>query len=85
MKDDNKIYLDTPAIIQEKLSDIKNDDMVLYSIDAYSGNINTITLPAKIKYKKFTKMFDYRIIDASGNIFDIKTRNAYSFPLQSYK
>ncbi|MEI0602830.1 hypothetical protein R4K55_01295 [Brachyspira alvinipulli] len=85
MKDDNKIYLDTPAIIQEKLSDIKNDDMVLYSIDAYSGNINAIPLPAKIKYKKFTKMFDYRIIDASGNIFDIKTRNAYSFPIQSYK
>ena len=85
MKDDNKIYLDTPAIIQEKLSDIKNDDMVLYSIDAYSGNINAIPLPAKIKYKKFTKMFDYKIIDASGNIFDVKTRNAYSFPLQSYK
>lgn len=85
MKDNNRIYLDTPAIIQEKLSDIKNDDMVLYSIDAYSGNINTIQLPAKIKYKKFTQMFDYKLIDTSGNIFDIKTRAAYTFPLQSYK
>ena len=85
LKENNKIYLDTPAIIQEKLSDIQNDDMVLYAIDAYSGNITTTQLPAKIKYKKFTKMSDYKLIDTAGNIFDIKTRSAYSFPLQSYK
>ena len=85
MKEDNKIYLDTPAIIQEKLSDNQNNDMILYSIDAYSGNITSIQLPTKIKYKRFTQMFDYRLIDTSGNIFDVKDRTAYSFPLQSYK
>lgn len=85
MKENNQIYLDTPAIIEEKLTNNQNDNMVLYSIDAYSGNITSIQLPAKIKYKKFTQMFDYKLIDTSGNIFDIKNRAAFSFPLQSYK
>ena len=85
LKEDNKIYLDTPAIIQEKLSNSQIDAMVLYRIDSYSGNIESIQLPAKIKYKKFTHMFDYRLIDTTGNIFDIKDRTAYSFPLKIHR
>lgn len=81
----NKVYLDTPASIQEKLFNERIDTMILYGIDAYSGNIETIQLPAKIKYKKFTNMFDYKLIDASGNIFDLKNRTAYSFPLNTHK
>lgn len=85
LKEDNKVYLDTPAIIQEKMSNTQIDSMVLYRIDAYSGNIEAIQLPSKIKYKKFTHMFDYKIIDASGNIFDLKDRTAYSFPIKTYR
>ncbi|MCZ9938553.1 hypothetical protein [Brachyspira hyodysenteriae] len=85
LKEDNKVYLDTPAIIQEKMSNNQIDAMVLYRIDAYSGNIETIQLPSKIKYKRFTHMFDYKLIDAAGNIFDLKDRTAYSFPLNTHR
>ena len=85
LKEDNKVYLDTPAIIQEKLSNTQIESMVLYRIDSYSGNIETIQLPAKIKYKKFTHMFDYKIIDTAGNIFDIRDRTAYSFPIRAHR
>ncbi|PTY40883.1 hypothetical protein [Brachyspira hampsonii] len=85
LKEDNKVYLDTPAIIQEKMSDNKIDTMVLYRIDAYSGNIESVQLPAKIKYKKFTHMFDYKLIDAAGNIFDVRDRTAYSFPINTHR
>ncbi|TVL59592.1 hypothetical protein A9X86_11080 [Brachyspira hyodysenteriae] len=85
LKEDNKVYLDTPAIIQEKMSNNQIDAMVLYRIDAYSGNIETIQLPSKIKYKRFTHMFDSKLIDAAGNIFDLKDRTAYSFPLNTHR
>ncbi len=85
LKDDNKVYLDTPAIIQEKMSNNQIDSMILYRIDAYSGNIESIQLPAKIKYKKFTRMFDYKFIDTAGNIFDVRDRTAYSFPINAHK
>ncbi|WP_300716383.1 hypothetical protein [uncultured Brachyspira sp.] len=85
LKEDNKVYLDTPAIIQEKMSNNQIDTMVLYRIDGYSGNIEALQLPSKIKYKKFTRMFDYKFIDTAGNIFDIKDRTAYSFPINTYR
>ncbi|WP_300367636.1 hypothetical protein [Brachyspira sp.] len=85
LKNDNKVYLDTPAIVEEKMSNNQVDSMILYRIDAYSGNIETIQLPAKIKYKKFTHMFDYKLIDTAGNIFDVKDRTAYSFPISTHR
>ena len=85
LKEDKKVYLDTPAIIQEKMSNAQVDSMVLYRIDSYSGNIEAIQLPAKIKYKKFTHMYDYKIIDTAGNIFDIKDRTAYAFPIRAHR
>ena len=86
MESDNKIYLDYPMVVQEKISKVNdNNIMFLYRIETELGNTEYIQLPNNIKYKKFTPMSDYKIIDTAGNISDLRNKTTSNFPLNIYR
>lgn len=82
---DKKIYLDTPALVKESSDEEIISNMVLFRIDEDSGNLEYLILPNNIKFKKFTTMFGYKIIDTAGNVFDVRTNKLQSFPLKLYR
>ena len=82
---DKKIYLDTPALVKESSDEEIISSMVLFRIDEDSGNLEYLILPNNIKFKKFTTMFGYKIIDTAGNVFDVRTNKLQSFPLKLYR
>ena len=82
---DRKIYLDTPALVKESEDEKIISSMVLFRIDEDSGNLEYLVLPSDIKFKRFTPMFGYKIIDTAGNVFDVRTNKLQSFPLKLYR
>ena len=82
---DRKIYLDTPALVKESSDSEIVSSTVLFRIDEDSGNLEYLLLPSGIKFKKFTTMFGYKIIDASGNVFDVRNNKLQQFPLKLYR
>lgn len=82
---DRKIYLDTPAYIKESSDVDIIYSMVLFRIDEDSGNLEHLILPSDIKFKRFTTMFGSKIIDASGNVFDVRSNKLQLFPLKLYR
>ena len=82
---DRKIYLDTPAHVRESSDSEIVSSTVLFRIDEGSGNLEYLVLPSDIKFKRFTTMFGYKIIDASGNVFDVRNNKLQHFPLKLYR
>lgn len=82
---DRKIYLDTPAHVRESSDAEIIASTVLFRIDEDSGNLEYLVLPNDIKFKRFTTMFGSKIIDSSGNVFDVRTNKLQSFPLKLYR
>ena len=82
---DRKIYLDTPAHVRESSDAEIISSTVLFRIDEDSGNLEYLVLPSDIKFKRFTTMFGYKIIDASGNVFDVRNNKLQHFPLKLYR
>ena len=82
---DRKIYLDTPAYVRESSDSEIVSSTVLFRIDEGSGNLEYLVLPSDIKFKRFTTMFGYKIIDASGNVFDVRNNKLQHFPLKLYR
>ena len=82
---DRKIYLDIPALVRESSEEKIISSMVLFRVDEDSGNLEYLVLPSDIKFKKFTTMFGYKIIDTAGNVFDVRTNKLQSFPLKLYR
>ncbi|TKZ31558.1 hypothetical protein [Brachyspira catarrhinii] len=82
---DRKIYLDTPALVKESSDSEIISNTVLFRIDEDSGNLEYLVLPSDIKFKRFTTMFGSKIIDASGNVFDVRNNKLQHFPLKLYR
>lgn len=82
---DRKIYLDTPALIKESSVSEIISSTVLFRIDEDSGNLEYLVLPKDIKFKRFTTMFGSKIIDSSGNVFDVRNNKLQLFPLKLYR
>lgn len=78
------LYFDTPLNINNKFES-KESDTILYGLDIYNGSLLSISLPKDIQYKRFTPISDTKIIDSSGNIYDLKTKEETSFPLKQYR
>lgn len=82
---DRKIYLDTPALVKESsVSDIISST-VLFRVDEDSGSLEYLVLPNDVKFKRFTTMFGSKIIDSSGNVFDVRNSKLQLFPLKLYR
>ncbi len=82
---DRKIYLDTPALVKESSISEIISSTVLFRIDEDSGNLEYLVLPNGIKFKRFTPMFGSKIIDSSGNVFDVRNNKLQLFPLKLYR
>ena len=76
---DKKIYFDTPAVNQN------SKNMVLFRIDEDNGSLEHINLPLGVEYRKFTPMFENKIIDMAGNIIDIRNEKTSLFNINSFK
>lgn len=76
---DKKIYFDTPAVNQN------SKNMVLFRIDEDNGSLEHINLPFGVEYRKFTPMFENKIIDMAGNIIDIRNEKTSLFNINSFK
>lgn len=82
---DRKIYLDTPALVKESSISEIISSTVLFRIDEDSGSLEYLVLPNGIKFKRFTPMFGSKIIDSSGNVFDVRNNKLQLFPLKLYR